>query len=400
MDDNKSNNISIDGNQNISLQDIQTNGGNITIVIENGLPQEIKDEKESIANKIKTIGTELYVLSKLVENTITDQIEIENKCFDINWDELIEAIEFGDCVLFIGQEISIDENGISLHNKIFSEIGKIAEVEFNADEGFFEPAKDEQIRLLSNKIAKYYQNNFENLNKKANKILEKLARIPFSQIISITPDNTLHQIYELYDIKHQFVYYQGEKVTIDEPTLEYPVIFNILGEIEKREYIYTHEQFYNYLKNMEMNPKIEEKLKYASHFLFLGFDFNKWYNRLLLFILNISNKNGSSCRHLIQKQNTKEEFKNIINKQFSISFIDTDFELFTDLLLNKLKNSKEVKTRDLHQYFVLQSYNKLMEINRNFIDERTMNGLKNLESEINTLLERVEKIKNKSAKNE
>ena len=390
---NKENKVQIEGNKNISLQDIQTNGGNITIVIGNDLPQEVKDEKEQLGKQIKIIGNELSVLSKIVEQNNISNIPIAELDINIDWEELLTAIEFGDCVLFIGQEISTDANGNPLHEKLFADLGKTAKIKFIEDEGFYEPAQDGKIRLLSNKIAKHYKKNFNALNKNGQIILEKLAQIPFSQIISVTPDNTMHQVYNNFGIKHQFIYYTGEKLEVTEPTLDNPIIFNILGEIEKREYIYTHEQFYNYLKNMDINPKIEEKLKYATHFLFLGFDFNKWYNRLLLFIMNISNKDGDSFRHLIQKQNIKDKFKNIINKQFGISFIANEYNSFTDMLLQKIKTESDIKTRDLKKYFVEQSYNKLLEINRDFVDEKTLNGLHTIKNDLISLHSKIENFK-------
>ncbi len=389
----KTNYTDIKGDHNISLQDIQTEGGNINIVINDGLPPEVKDEKVKLSPKIKLIGAELASLGKTIENETVRRKDNFCENDEIDWDELVEGIEFEDCVLVIGQEISSDIDGNSLHEKIFSEIGKKINIKYIKEEGFFEPAKDGEIRRLSNKISKYYRQEFDAQNKKAYKILEKLAYIPFSMIISVTPDNTMRKIYEKYNIKHQFIQNNGDQKLEEEPSSANPVIFNVIGDIEKREYIYTHEQFYNYLKNTEIPPIIKEKITDSTHFLFFGFDFNKWYNRLLLFILNLDNKNENNFRHLIQEKETKEEIKNILKKQFSISFIDAKYNVMVDTLLHKIKDKKDIKIRYLQETFVANSYNKLMQLKRDFVDTDKLNKLAEVERELDNLLEKITNFK-------
>jgi len=388
----KNNFTEIKGDNNVSLTDVQA-GRDIIIQINDSLPKEVKDEKLKLSSKLKHIGIELAALGKIIESEIISQQQNFCENCEIDWNELIEGIEFEDCVLVIGQEISSDSEGNSLHEKIFSEVGEKINIKFIQNEGFFEPAKDGEIRRLSNKISKYYRQEFDKLNKKAYKILEKLAYIPFSMIISVTPDNTMHKIYEKYNIKHQFIRNNGDEKLQEDPSAENPVIFNVVGDIEKRDYIYTHEHFYNYLKTTIIPPTIKEKITDSTHFLFLGFDFNKWYNRLLLFILNLDNKNENKYRHLIQEKETKEEFRNILKKQFSISFIDTKYNIIVDTLLHKIKDKKDIKIRYLQETFITNSFNKLMQLKRDFVDTDKLNKLAEVETELDILLEKITNFK-------
>jgi len=102
------------GNSNISLQNITAND----IVIYSGqeINSEIKQAKAEIANKIANLVQ--IVALRFDKNEIQTEQNIDESFFDeIDFADLIKSIEFGNCVLFIGPEISIDENGISLHQK-------------------------------------------------------------------------------------------------------------------------------------------------------------------------------------------------------------------------------------------------------------------------------------------
>ncbi|OQX99238.1 MAG: hypothetical protein B6I20_10215, partial [Bacteroidetes bacterium 4572_117] len=81
-----------------------------------------------------------------------------------------------------------------------------------------------ETRLI-NVSKDFYKDVFQSLNTKAGSALKKLAQIPFKLIVSLTPDDTMHQIFDNYNIKHNFLYYTGTKnedLIIDK---EYPTIY-------------------------------------------------------------------------------------------------------------------------------------------------------------------------------
>ena len=201
------------GDNNIELQNITAR--DINIITGKETNPEITNKKEEIAEKIAKLINQLANLqTKSDENNIS---EINQEDFeDIFWDDLTEAIEFGNCVLFIGQDIASDENGNSLHEIFCKSISK-RKIEYNEQDGFFMPGSDKQIKI---KAMNFYNKDFPKLNINGYNILKKLSEIPFCLTISVTPDNTMHQIFEKYNKKHDFLYFNGTKQQTEEPTKE------------------------------------------------------------------------------------------------------------------------------------------------------------------------------------
>ena len=303
-----------------------------------GNSTETEEEKE-LTNKINGLYEKLAVLKLKVQDSEAQQEnninieEAEDKFSDIYFDDLIEAIELGQCILFVGPGLSTDENGDSLHENFFKKISR-RKIEYNQEDGFFMPKTEKQIEV---KAMNFYGNQFEEQNKTGRKILETIAQVPFSLIVSVTPDETMHSIYSDFNKKHEFIYYKPKtKHDIEEPTLKKPVIFNMLGNCAKDgKYIFTHKQFYDYVnKNQQVKIpfEIETKIKDTAHYLFLGIDFNKWDNRLLLFALNLY-ENAEAFGFSSKKP--EDIHSNFVMEQFNISFIDEKYEEFVNLLVAK-----------------------------------------------------------------
>jgi len=190
--------------------------------------------------------------------------------------------------LFIGQDISSDGEGNSIHESFYKSISQ-RKIEYDEKDGFFMPGADKQIET---KALSFYGKKFQKNNLETNEVLTKLAEIPFSLIVPVCPDDSMHQIFKKFNKKHSFLFYKPkEKQKIETPTVEKPVIYNLLGNAASDgKYIYTHEQFYNYInedQESKLPLEIENKIKNVPLYLFIGIDFNRWYNRLLLFTLNL-----------------------------------------------------------------------------------------------------------------
>ena len=214
--------------------------------------------------------------------------------------------------------------------------------------------------------------------------MHKLAQIPFSLIIPITPDNTMHQIYQKYNKKHDFLYYNGNKQKTDEPTKEKPVIYNLLGNPAfNGKYIFTHKQFFEYmnvLQEVKIPQKTEKKVKEAAHYLFIGIDFNKWYSRLLLFALNLDKEVDS---YSFDAEKIKEENQDFISQQFNVSFIDSSYNEFVTVLLQKCKKAGLYKS--LIDTFIENTLKDIEELKDKDIDTESIEKLTEIEKNINTL---------------
>ncbi len=211
--------------------------------------KKFSDEEQKVIDKTNHLYEKLASLKHKNEAYLEEdkkKKEVNESAFDdIYFDDLIEAIELGQCVLFVGPNLSVDDAGNSLHNNFYKKISR-RNIEYNEEDGFFMPKAEKQIEL---KALNYYSKSFNNENVKGNKIIEKLVQIPFSLIVSVTPDNTVKHFFEKYNKKHDFVFYNPRtKHEVNEPTKEQPVIFNMLGNAaEDGKYIFTHKQFYEYV---------------------------------------------------------------------------------------------------------------------------------------------------------
>lgn len=381
------NTSNITGDSNIVLQNI--NARDITLIIGKDLPIEIKQQKESMNVKFKELAETLAQLDEKVKAAFKPAAFVppeDNQAYEsIRWNRIIEALEMQGCILFIGPEISVDSQGRSLHQQFYKELAKdIAEeynekkVEYLENEGYFSPESDELIR---GGIIKYYSKDFPKKNQIGRKIIEQLAQVPFSLVVSLCPDDTIHRVFSDFDIKHQFVAYNGMKQEVDPISPENPVIYNMLGNAATlgSRYIFTHENFYNYLHKVQIPDEIKLKFQQATSYLFIGFDFNKWYNRLLLFILELDQKKGAR-RMSIGKKDVKEDIERFVARQFNITFVDNDYIPFIEWLIHNVKESGEVKLRNLHQGFIHNSFIKLKSLSARVGAEDNLDELLKLES--------------------
>ena len=86
----------------------------------------------------------------------------------INFKELINAIKYDNCVLFIGPEISLNKKEESLHELFYESISS-KNTNYDKEEGFFMPNSE---RKLKTQMMTFYNEDFPSLNE--NEALNKL----------------------------------------------------------------------------------------------------------------------------------------------------------------------------------------------------------------------------------
>ena len=381
---NTNNKIHTFGNNNTQLQNITAR--DITIYSGTESNPELKAEKQKIAEQIAHL---VQIVSLRNGN---DESNIENKAIDeslfenIDFEDLLRAIEYENCVLFIGPELSVDENGESIHESFYKKISNDKR-KYYPQEGLFMPKVENRMINISKD---FYKNEFPALNKKAHFTLKKLAQIPFNLIVSLTPDDTMHQVFTDYNIKHSFSYYTGIKNQDIIWEGKIPYIYNALGNArENGRYIYTHKQYSEYLKNdieAKFPFEIESKIKNeeTTHYLFLGFNFNKWYYKLLMYELNLMPEVASYSFDAYKINQLDKEF---INKQFKISFIDANYSDFTNILLQKSKTAN--LNISLDKVFTENILNELEHVRIKTVDEKELVGIKKIENEIQVIKEKI-----------
>ena len=114
--------------------------------------------------------------------------------------------------------------------------------------------------------------------------------------------------------------------------------------------------------------------------MFFGFDFNKWYNRLILFFLEISERKNKPFAHAIEKTIIKPEFKNFVKNQFNITYVSNNYFSFINELLQKTE--QENLNSDLYKDFIKQKQNEIQNFGSQIIDKNSYEDLLKLKKEI------------------
>jgi hypothetical protein len=364
------------GDNNIELQNITARDINIITGKEDN--SEVKAKKESIATNIVELIKQLNDKSKENE-AFTSSASIDD-FDDVEFDDLIDAIKFDNCILFVGPEIAVNNDGKNIHEEFYDSINS-KKIKYDSKEGFFSP--DSETKLI-NKMKRFYSETFHTENQAGYDLLEKLAQIPFNLIVSASPDDTMHRIFDTHNKKHSFVYYNEDEQVVDEPNKDNPVVFNFLGNPSNNgKFIFTFEQFHDYINKkrvIKIPVNIEAKVAEAVHYLFIGFNFEKWYNRLALLSFKLNEDVES---YTFSDSKISEETKEFIEEQFNISYIDNDYNDFVDVLLGKTHEAG--LTYSLNEIFISNTLNALDRIRVKAIDINKLGELIEIENEMNQI---------------
>lgn len=354
------------------------------------LSSEVKKKKDEIKNRIEKLTNFITVLQK-EDHRNADTIIDNHASFEhVDFDDIIDALRNESCILFIGPDISTDKDGDSLHENYFKSISN-KHIKYNTNDSFFLPGPEGKIR---NKAKQYYLDVFPEQNEIGNTILEKLAQIPFKLIISYAPDDTMSRIFKKHNIDHKCFEYIADTETVVERENDNkePIIYNAFGNAAKNgKYIYSHRQFNEFSKaepQKRIPKNIESELTEGTNYLFVGFDFNKWYYRAMMFDLKIKKDGEDGERLVIDAKNKTETFnRDFIKKQFDVNFIDTDYDNLATLLLKKSQEAGLSKS--LNATFTKSILNELETIRLRSTDTDKLEVLSNLFSDLDSIEQKI-----------
>jgi len=213
----------------------------------------------------------------------------------IPWESLKNAIKKQRCVLFLGPELAVSKNGKPTTELLLDHI----DYKNNRDILYY-PA--DELFLFRNNFSKV--DTFDKMEvffKKTEpaEIYEKVAQLPFHLIISFNPDNFLNAAFEKLGLRANPQFFNKKaipKKDIQPPTLEYPLVYNLLGSIDEMEsLVLSHDDMYDYIHVMLTQNPLPQAIKNVlykggTRYIMLGFKFERWYVQLLLRILQLHKK--------------------------------------------------------------------------------------------------------------
>ena len=269
--------------------------------------------------------------------------------------EIVDGIKEQKCVLLFGPGLARCKNGETMLTLLTEYFKKISlEVKEDLDDLYTCDPTTKTRALLY--LQKYCREHSE-----PNDWHWELARIPCHLYVSITPDLLMKQALDDYVPDHEFKYWAKnqppEKVT--KPTRDKPLLYNLFGCVENQDsIIFSQGDLIKYLfsiiKEFDLPQNLRESLKNSSYFIFIGFDFEKWYLKLLLRLLELEESKPSIATEEEKPIATEEEkrfdemLKSFYHRRYGLVFVNTNIREFVRNLYEECRNQhllREIKEK-------------------------------------------------------
>lgn len=235
------------------------------------------------------------------------------------------------CVVLLGPEIvkSGDKTVRQALREHLNETNADDIAHYYERDGFFLFREEIAKQDVQREVVEFYEAH--NTDQEVDEtLLKQLVQLKTHVVLSINPDRFLSDVAYKYGIKHRFAYFQhgGEAVMdVEEPTIETPLFYNLCGSTERDDsLVLDYDDLFSLLSALLGSPglpaKLDKAVKDAKHFLFIGFDFDKWYSQLLLRLLS----GKKAIRKFAIDPYLKEENTTVfLVKQFGIEFIGSSW---------------------------------------------------------------------------
>ncbi len=249
------------------------------------------------------------------------------------------------CILVLGPEfINIDSEEVdfteSIHDYLISQkFEDLAKGHYLSDDGFLFYESNEDTFDIMYELGEFYKG----LN--VSESYRKLTRIPFSSIISLSPDNLMVKAFDQIKKDYSFCKYKYDG--FDEGPLETskekPMIYNLFGHYENFNcLIFTFNNLFAFLDKIfqdQGKQNLRKHIKEANSFLFLGFNYDKWYLKLIFYLLEkFRQENTSFSRMAIFDYKDKKKLFdpkiNYYKTSFKMNFSPENEKKFIDDLFN------------------------------------------------------------------
>ena len=144
--------------------------------------------------------------------------------------------------------------------------------------------------------------NFLRVQTEPGELLQTVVRLPFRIILTTAQDNLLQRAYAQAGLPFAEGWYRINQTQPDafDETSNRPFVYQLFGKILDKGsdcLILTQQDQMDYLDSMQgvgketrFPPALRKAMQDAKCFLFLGFDYENWYLRVLLHVLKFSEK--------------------------------------------------------------------------------------------------------------
>jgi len=247
-----------------------------------------------------------------------------------------EGLKNGRAILFIGLE-ALDSNGYNFFKAFYEELPDELkqETKYFQSEKLWSFSSTEKRRKIISELNKFSSEFFKQSEQnRLSSSLLKLLSIKMPLIINLLPNNFIHLLIKEYmNDSAIFDYLKKEKEYSHKGTLDEPLVFNLLGDAALREYVMSYYDFLKFSRNLyayELPQKVKDVIYESNYILFYGFDLGKWYNILVLFLINEIKEEADKITF---NKSTTNELMATLKDKFNLCFIEN--EQFVDQLFEK-----------------------------------------------------------------
>lgn len=291
------------------------------------------------------------------------QIPMNIDAQQYSWAELLYAIKNKKCVLVLGPYLStaLNKDGkeqalIELLAEELAASKPLAEKEIRNRRDLAFVAEEYHKEVKSQIKLQVKVEQFYNKYNAPNSLLEKIAQFPFHLIINTAPDNLILKAYEKKGILCDHDYYNfrnpSDKIPFNKESSQ-PFVYNLMGFAGTKNNFSAAEslvltekdrlKFMEHIlqKEWKIPPAIAKELNSSNMFIFLGFRFEQWYLRMMIYTLkmkslqdnvHVNNQENPEPSFTAEFEQLQENTKLFYYNQFNTFFIQENETAFLDTL--------------------------------------------------------------------
>jgi len=300
---------------------------------------------------------------------------------NINWNNLVQAINNNECILVLGPNIaSLERDGqqIPLEQLLMEYLSEQLlkanpQAPLPEDSNLAYVAKQLEDALLPKcnfqegkaraQLGEIMQAFYEQYDFSDFPVFADIAKLPFRFVLNTNPDQFLLDAYQeenKFSAVCEYYHYRNpshnNSIVANKEfiTPDAPLIFNLFGSIEEPNSLIITEteqlDFLDTILQQENTAGIPNDIAieftsskekdFEKTFAFLGFDFNQWHLRLIMHIINRFQKQKETYA-LQDPKNLSDLTTFFYKRNFEVNFIDFSPRNFATTLLEKINSQKE-----------------------------------------------------------
>lgn len=253
-----------------------------------------------------------------------------------DWQDILDDIQDQKAVLLIGPEImQVEGQPLNRHLRdILYQRNQDDIAYFYERDGFFLFRSPEGKVRVARQVKRFYRDIVPDAE-----VLQRIVQIPFHVVVSLNPDTFISEAFYQHGVKHRFHYFQhrhrdNENDEIEKPTKALPLVYNLFGSKDQDDsLVLDYDDVYKMLQSALGTSSLPNKLlrafRDASTYIFLGFQFDKWYSQLLLKFLS---DNGRIEKRISMNNSLPDlDTNGFIVYQFQIQFMGDQSDFFGEL---------------------------------------------------------------------